>query len=68
MSGAPKYDTDNSPTDITGPMIEAGAAELRDYVAGDVGPELMREIAVAVYEAMEAKAPAYRLRNFLEKG
>jgi len=39
---------------ITPEMIEAGAAELRDYVLSDVGPEFRKEIAASVYEAMEA--------------
>jgi hypothetical protein len=35
------------------PMIDAGAAELLDYVVSDVGPEFRKEIAVAAYEVME---------------
>ena len=68
MSGAPKPEAEHNPIEMTDEMVDAGAVELRDYVAADVGPELMREIAAAVYEAMKAKAPAYRPRNFFEKG
>lgn len=35
-------------------MIEPGAAESLDYVLSDVGPDLRKELAAAVYEAMEA--------------
>ena len=59
------YKCENSPTEMTDAMIEAGAAELRDYVMGDVGPDLMREIAAVVYEAMRAQAtgPEFSSKN-----
>jgi hypothetical protein len=37
------------------------------YVMGDVGPELMREIAAAVYEAMEGRARTYRPKNLFDR-
>jgi hypothetical protein len=61
VSGEPKTITDHIPEiDPTPAMIEAGAVELSDYVLSDVGPALRRELAAAVYEAMEAvKAKAH---------
>lgn len=55
MSGAPERKKDRIP-DPTPDMVEAGAAELADYVSADVGPALREEVAAAVYEAMRAKA------------
>jgi hypothetical protein len=43
-----------SPAEPTPEMIEAGAAELSDFVLSDVGPEFRKELAASVYEAMEA--------------
>jgi hypothetical protein len=57
-----------APDEITPEMIEAGAAELTEYVLSDVGPDLRKELAASVYEVMEAaKRRTYRPRNFFEK-
>ena len=53
---SPSAKTDHIPEiEPTPAMIEAGAAELSDYVLSDVGPDLRRELAAAVYEVMEAE-------------
>jgi hypothetical protein len=41
------------PDEVTPEMIEAGASELRDYVQANIGPDFRKELAAAVYEAME---------------
>lgn len=51
----PEANTDKIPEiEVTDDMAAAGAAELLDYVLSDVGPDLRKELAAAVYEAMEA--------------